>query len=372
MSLVLALALATVTATPVSGVPSPRAQGAWITDLANVIPPAAEGRMNMLISRLERDLGAEIVVVTVDDCEGTPKAFATALFLEWGIGKAGADNGLLILLVMGQRRLEMETGYGLGAVLPDGWLSQIQQETMVPKLKAGEHGAALEAGLVRVEAEIRAHQAQLTARRAGALPSEAGAIPPRAAGPAVRAASVGGGFFTGAAALLLTFVVLPVGFVLVLERKRKQERTCSRCSEQMGTLDEQADDAHLTEGQQKEESIGSMDYVVYACEPCQLTRVVPRSKWFSGYGKCSACSFKTLQRRTVTLRHATYSHGGEVQVTETCAHCHHRSTFTRSTPRLTRSSSSSSSSSRSSSSSSSRSSGFGGGRSGGGGAGSSW
>lgn len=147
----------TLLAAPTDGLPSPRERGAWVADLADVIPPAAEARMNHLLDRLERDVGAEIAVVTVEDCDGEPKALSTALFLSWGIGKEGADNGLLLLLVLKKRRLEMEPGYGLAEPLGNGWLTRLQHEVMVPKLKAGDVSGALEAGVVRVEAELRVY-----------------------------------------------------------------------------------------------------------------------------------------------------------------------------------------------------------------------
>ncbi|NLC57662.1 MAG: hypothetical protein GX774_12555, partial [Armatimonadetes bacterium] len=49
-----------------------------------------------------------------------PKQFATALFNRWGIGKKGKDNGVLVLLVMEARRVEVETGYGI-------WRSRIRR-----------------------------------------------------------------------------------------------------------------------------------------------------------------------------------------------------------------------------------------------------
>ena len=142
-------------------------------------------------------------------------------------------------------------------------------------------------------------------------------------------------------------------------------------------LDEIADDEKLEPGQRTEERVGSYNYLVFVCAGCQFSRSVPVRRWFSGYDRCSKCSYKTAKESSRTLTHATYDHGGTVEVTESCTHCGYHHSYTRRTPRRTRpSTTSSSSSSRSSfSSSSSRSSGgssFGGGRSRGGGGGSSW
>lgn len=166
--LALALALGTLAAAPSAGLTNPRAHGAWIADEADVIPPAIEARLNRLIDRLERDVGDELVVVTVDDCDGPPKALSTTLFLTWGVGKEGTDNGLLILLVINKRRLEMELGYGLVDPLGDGWLTALQAEVMVPKLEAGDAAGALEAEVVRVEAELRVRADRVARAKAAA------------------------------------------------------------------------------------------------------------------------------------------------------------------------------------------------------------
>jgi uncharacterized protein len=63
------------------------------------------------------------------------------LFNYWGIGKKGKDNGLLLLLVMDQRRWEFETGYGLEGTLPDAILKRIGEDELVPNLKKKDYNA---------------------------------------------------------------------------------------------------------------------------------------------------------------------------------------------------------------------------------------
>jgi uncharacterized protein len=140
----------------------------------------------------------------------------------------------------------------------------------------------------------------------------------------------------------------------------------------MLSLSEIEDDQHLEAGQKKEEQLGSVDYEVVVCPGCQHTRTLRHNKWFSGFSSCSSCSFKTLSSSSSTIVHATYDHGGQVQVTEDCRHCSYHNQYTRYTSKKTRPSTSTSSFSSSSSSRSSGGGSFGGGSSRGGGAGSSW
>jgi uncharacterized protein len=341
--------------TGVGEVPNPRSHDGWVTDLADVIAPADEAELERVLQSLHVDTGAEVAVVTVDDVADTPKAFATGLFAHWGIGDADANNGLLVLMVIDQRRLEMETGYGLEGLLPDGWLGTMQAQHMVPHFKNGSYGTGLVAGIEQIDARLR--------RDPEAVRQGAGGrgLPSAAPGAGIEWSTVG----LGAGGVGL------VGLgVWGWRRRQRALRTCPSCEVLMEALGEAEDDEHLTDGEVFEEQIGSMDYEVLLCPSCDHSKTLAHTRWFSGYHDCSACGHRARTSTSTTVRAATYSSGGLVRVTERCSYCNDTSSYTRSTPRKTRSSSSGGSSSFGGGSSGGSS--FGGGRSGGGGAGSSW
>ena len=155
---------------------------------------------------------------------------------------------------------------------------------------------------------------------------------------------------------------------------RRRERTCPHCRVYMPMLPESEDDAHLNEGQQTEEALGSVDYQVHLCPSCDHSRTFRRERWFTGYSRCPSCAMRTRKTTRRTLIAATQYSGGRVEITETCGHCSYDHSYQRSTPALPPPSSSSSSSSSGSFGGGSGGGGgsFGGGSSGGGGAGSSW
>ncbi len=358
------LVLLLLAALGVEGVPNPRPAGSWVSDTANLLPPATEARIDHRLDAVERDLGVEIALVTVTGIDLPPKEFATRLFERWRIGKAGADNGLLVLLVLDQRRLEMETGYGLEPIVPDGWLSAMQAEAMVPAFRAGDYATGLESGLARLDERLRANAAEARSGRGGPTGPGAGEAAPGGAQALLSAPRAKRNLLFGGAAGL---GLLGVGLPLLLRAARRRARTCRTCQIEMRLLDEVEDDAHLDAGQRTEERIGSVDHRVYICRQCQASHAVARKRWFSGFTRCPSCHYRARQTRSETLIPATYDHGGQVRVTETCRHCPHHRQVVRHTSRLTRSSSSGPGRGGSSSGGS-----FGGGRSGGGGAGSSW
>jgi uncharacterized protein len=333
----------------VDEVPNPLDAGGWVTDLAGVLPDDREAALNDYLERVHRETGGEVAVVTVHDTIDEPKAFATGLFAHWGLGDAQANNGLLVLLVLDRRRVEMETGYGLETVLPDGWLGSMQAQHMVPSFKAGDYATGLEAGVKAAGERMRAHGGEVREGSGGAAPPGSGAVEQEAWILAGGAAGGLGLFGVG-------------GWWWV----RRRARTCPTCNVMMEMIPEHEDDEQLSEGEQFEEQIGSVDYQIYVCPTCSFSKTLRVTKWFSGYSDCRACGHRALASTSRTLQAATYDHGGLVEVTESCTWCDATRSYTRSTPRLQRSSS------RRSSRSGGGGRSFGGGRSGGGGAGSSW
>ncbi|MGB3692206.1 MAG: TPM domain-containing protein [Spirulinaceae cyanobacterium] len=128
-------------------VPNPQQEyGGWVTDMANVLSDSSEAELNQMISQLEATNGTEIAVVTVPETApaATPKEFATELFNYWGIGKQGLNNGVLFLTSIGDRRVEIDTGYGIPDLLPDSDVASIIEREIIPYFQEGN----MEAGIV--------------------------------------------------------------------------------------------------------------------------------------------------------------------------------------------------------------------------------
>ncbi|MCW6036716.1 TPM domain-containing protein [Spirulina subsalsa FACHB-351] len=130
-------------------VPNPyQLSDGWVTDMADVLDSTTEHQLNQIISDLEAKNGAEIVIVTVPQINQdlTPKQFTTELFNLWGIGKAGQDNGILFLTSVGDRAVEIETGYGIEGILPDGRVGRILDNHVVPYFQNDDFSNGILAG----------------------------------------------------------------------------------------------------------------------------------------------------------------------------------------------------------------------------------
>jgi uncharacterized protein len=123
--------------------PFPRPTGA-VNDFANVIPPEQRAAMESLAGEVLQKTGTAVVVATVPTVgDMVVDDYATRLYESWGIGKKGEDKGVLILLALKERRVRIETGYGVEGILPDGVVGEIIRLHVIPHLKQGDYGRAL-------------------------------------------------------------------------------------------------------------------------------------------------------------------------------------------------------------------------------------
>jgi uncharacterized protein len=123
--------------------PFPRPTGA-VNDFANVIPPEQRAAMESLAGEVLQKTGTAVVVATVPTVgDRVVDDYATRLYESWGIGKKGEDKGVLILLALKERRVRIETGYGVEGILPDGVVGEIIRLQVIPPLKQGDYGQGL-------------------------------------------------------------------------------------------------------------------------------------------------------------------------------------------------------------------------------------
>ncbi len=126
-----------------------------VNDFAEVIPPGEEKDIATVIQTIRRRTTAEIAVVTIGTVAPLDiDLYAVKLFEQWGIGKKGKDNGVLIILAMKERKWRIETGYGLEGALPDVLCSQIGRNMMVPYFQRQQFGKGLLAGTLGVSERI--------------------------------------------------------------------------------------------------------------------------------------------------------------------------------------------------------------------------
>ncbi|MEQ9245389.1 MAG: TPM domain-containing protein, partial [Nitratireductor sp.] len=72
-----------------------------VVDNAGIIDAATEASLTERLEAFERKSSDQIVVATIRSLEGEAlEPFANRLFRAWGLGQAGEDNGVLLLVAL--------------------------------------------------------------------------------------------------------------------------------------------------------------------------------------------------------------------------------------------------------------------------------
>lgn len=134
-----------------------------VNDLANVISPAGESRLENLLAKLEQDTTAQVAILTMPEInDESLEDFSLRVATTWALGQADKDNGLLILYLVDEDRTRIEVGYGLEGAIPDGQAGDILRNHFrkyAPKEGAKDFDQAFVAAVERVAVLVTADAA---------------------------------------------------------------------------------------------------------------------------------------------------------------------------------------------------------------------
>ncbi|MDT0293624.1 TPM domain-containing protein [Mesonia ostreae] len=118
-----------------------------VYDGANVLNTAEKSQLEQKLIRYADTTSTQIVVATIKSLNGEYiGTYAAEWAQKWGIGQSDKDNGLLILLSEGDRKLWITTGYGLESYLTDFKSKEIIDRIITPEFKRGDYYAGLDKG----------------------------------------------------------------------------------------------------------------------------------------------------------------------------------------------------------------------------------
>lgn len=169
----LLLFLALVAATPAAAQVFPELTGR-VVDNAELLDAGQEQALAVRLEALERQSTRQLVVATVPDLQGYPiEDYANRLFRHWRLGQAEANNGVLLLVAVAERRVRIEVGYGLEPILTDALSGQIIRNDITPRFRAGDYPGGIEAGADAIAAQLQAPPEEAEARAAAAVAAQA-------------------------------------------------------------------------------------------------------------------------------------------------------------------------------------------------------
>ncbi len=109
-----------------------------VNDFARILSPATVNQLESVLTALETTDSTQLVVVTIPSLQGADIGSVSLKIAEQNqIGQKGFDNGALLLVARDDRKLRIETGYGLEGTLTDMVAGQIIRNVITPQFRNG-------------------------------------------------------------------------------------------------------------------------------------------------------------------------------------------------------------------------------------------
>lgn len=331
----------------------------FVSDPGNLLSPEVKAAVNKQLWNLRQSTSVEAVVAIPPSIgDETIEEWSEQLFTAWGIGKKDKDNGVLLVIAPEQRRARIQTGYGVEGALPDISCMNIINQDIVPNMKADNINAAVSAATSTICAALTDP----------AVADELRSSQPDNFGGEVISSEVVRKFAEFVAGIV--FLISVFKFFSCMFKARKEDvyyhkamiwrrslpsfgwlslfsfgaglvtlffawrmyrhyRTkrirCSTCGSKMKRLNEQEDNQLLSDSQDFEEQLGTVDYDVWECPTCgSVERFAYKTKQ-NKYTECPNChTIAMCPVGTHTVTNPTYTHSGMGQTIFECKYCHHQ------------------------------------------------
>ena len=118
-----------------------------VYDYVNLLSSGQKSNLESKLIQYSDTTSTLIVVAIINSTEGENINYLAANWGEaWGIGDEKKDNGVLILLAKGDRKISIQAGKGTEHLLTDFAAKRIIEREIIPEFKRGDYYAGLNKG----------------------------------------------------------------------------------------------------------------------------------------------------------------------------------------------------------------------------------
>lgn len=111
-----------------------------VNDYAGVLSQSDAQQLEMKLRTFEDSTSNQIAIVIEPSLEDQTdlETYVRDIFMNWGIGQKGKDNGLLIYVAIKEHKFRTEVGYGLNGKITAIQTSTVDREILTPAFRAGK------------------------------------------------------------------------------------------------------------------------------------------------------------------------------------------------------------------------------------------
>ncbi len=135
----------------VAAPPTPATPSQWVTDTSGFLSNTASQSLNARLEAYEQSSKHQVLVWIGKSTGGDAlEDWTVRSFQAWRVGRKGLDDGLVLFVFSDDHTARIEVGYGLEGVATDSATSRILRDTILPKIKSGDHDGAVSDGIDQI------------------------------------------------------------------------------------------------------------------------------------------------------------------------------------------------------------------------------
>ena len=129
----------------------------YFNDFANLVRPETAQGLNQQLASFERQTSNQILVVIYPSlpADTALEDFTQDAFRAWEPGQQDRNNGAILFMFVKDKKLRIQTGYGLEGALPDAICKRIISDQIAPRFRTGDFDGGLTAGVNAMIAATR-------------------------------------------------------------------------------------------------------------------------------------------------------------------------------------------------------------------------
>lgn len=122
-----------------------------INDHVGILDKQATEHLDTKLQAFEDSTSNQIALLIIPTLDGEVlEEYALKVFESWKLGEEKKDNGVLILLVIQDRKSKIEVGYGLEGVLTDAKSNEITAQIFPNYFAQGKYFEGIDTGLTKI------------------------------------------------------------------------------------------------------------------------------------------------------------------------------------------------------------------------------
>lgn len=127
----------------------------YVVDAAELLSPVVEADLEAKLTNFATETTNEVAVVTVKSLNGLSiEDYSIHLAELWKVGQKVTDNGVIFLTALEDRKVRIEVGKGLEAILTDAKTGKILDDYVVPQFKNNQWSEGITSGVEALQTII--------------------------------------------------------------------------------------------------------------------------------------------------------------------------------------------------------------------------